>query len=262
MANHYQPSAVLKDRAKGFLNGKYAGAIGITAVYIVLYFVASNILSDISTGVVYLFVKMGAVSFAASVLNYVIGIVLSGAATVIVSVLMLGMSYYYLVLGSGQFPRLSDLFYGFRENAGRNIAASFMINIPLILSLMPGILAGRLYMDTKERNYALAAVILGTAGLVLYFFFDISLKMTYFIIADFPEYTASEAVKAGWRKMSGHRMRLFGLMLSFIPYFILGVLSFGIGLLWVYPLVQESYAQFYLDLMRPKKVSDEWERTV
>ena len=47
-----------------------------------------------------------------------------------------------------------------------------------------------------------------------------------------------------------------------IPYFILGVLSFGIGLLWVYPLVQESYAQFYLDLMRPKKVSDEWERTV
>ena len=57
-------------------------------------------------------------------------------------------------------------------------------------------------------------------------------------------------------------MRLFLLELSFIPYVLLALLSFGLGILWVYPYIQESIAQFYLDLMNPKTVSGEWERTV
>ena len=86
--------------------------------------------------------------------------------------------------------------------------------------------------------------------------------MTFYLLVDFPELSASEALKSSWEKMNGHRMRLFLLEISFIPYILLSLLSLGIGMLWVYPYIQESFAQFYLDLMNPKTVTGEWERTV
>ena len=41
--------------------------------------------------------------------------------------------------------------------------------------------------------------------------------------------------------------------LLFIPMFILGILSFGIGLIWIYPLINESRTLFFLNLMNPEE---------
>ncbi len=262
MAKHYQPSAVLRDNAKGFLNGKYGPAIGTTLIYAGLNAVVTNLVNQISTGLSVVLVNAGASGTAASVILIVLELLLSGVCTVSLSVLMVGLSYYYLKLGSGHMPAVSDIFYGYREDFARSFAASFYVNIILIVSFAPGMVAMGIYTNTRKVNYLYTALILYIIGLVVYIFFDISLKITYYILADFPEYTAKEAVIAAWKKMSGHRGRLFSLMVSFIPYYLLGVLSFGIGLLWLFPLMQESYVQFYLDLMNPKETSGEWERTV
>ena len=41
--------------------------------------------------------------------------------------------------------------------------------------------------------------------------------------------------------------------LLFIPMFILGILSFGIGLIWIYPLINECRTLFFLNLMNPEE---------
>ena len=43
-------------------------------------------------------------------------------------------------------------------------------------------------------------------------------------------------------------MRYFLLELSFIGWSLLGLLTLGIGLLWILPYITQTNTQFYLDL--------------
>ena len=262
MAKHYMPSAVLKDNAKGFLNGKYGSAIGATIIYAVFSNLMINAASIVTDWIKTLFVKLGTTSSGAVIAVFTFSYLLSGIAVIFSSVLMIGASYYYLGIGTGHEPRVSDIFYGFREDFGKNFKAAFGVTLPALVSYIPAFVIYVIYNQTKSKSLLTALVIAAIACTALYIFFDISLKMTFYILVDFPELGAFEALKSSWEKMNGHRMRLFMLELSFIPYILLALLSFGLGILWVYPYIQESIAQFYLDLMNPKTVSGEWERTV
>ncbi|MCL5457095.1 DUF975 family protein [Loigolactobacillus coryniformis] len=52
--------------------------------------------------------------------------------------------------------------------------------------------------------------------------------------------------------MYGHKMDYFILMLSFLGWDILGVLTLGIGFLWIAPYQSATYAAFYNDLVQTK----------
>lgn len=48
--------------------------------------------------------------------------------------------------------------------------------------------------------------------------------------------------------MEGHKMEYFLLVLSFIGWIILGVITFGIGMLLVEPYMMTTLAHYYEDL--------------
>ena len=50
------------------------------------------------------------------------------------------------------------------------------------------------------------------------------------------------------KMMDGHKMDLFLLILSFIGWFLLSILTLGIGLLWLIPYMYTSIAHFYEQL--------------
>ena len=50
------------------------------------------------------------------------------------------------------------------------------------------------------------------------------------------------------RLMRGNKWRLFCLQLSFLGWLLLGCLTLGIGLLWVYPYQSAAEAAFYLEI--------------
>lgn len=56
---------------------------------------------------------------------------------------------------------------------------------------------------------------------------------------------------------NGHKWELFVLDLSFIGWFIVGLLCFGIGLLWVIPYYQVTKANFYLELKKQFEPQEE-----
>ena len=72
--------------------------------------------------------------------------------------------------------------------------------------------------------------------------------MTFYIKNDHPEYTATEAITESRRMMDGHKMDFFLLQLSFIGWWIVGVLCFGIGTLWVQAYNETANAIFYEEL--------------
>ncbi len=77
-----------------------------------------------------------------------------------------------------------------------------------------------------------------------------SYSMAYYVRCDNPNYTATQAIQESQRIMKGNKMRLFCLQLSFIGWFILGVLCFGVGTLWVSAYYKAAEAEFYQDLTR------------
>lgn len=72
--------------------------------------------------------------------------------------------------------------------------------------------------------------------------------MTPYIMAEYPEYGANEAIGISKQLMYGHKWRFFCLQLSFIGWALLCVLTLGIGFLWLLPYKEAANAAFYRDI--------------
>ena len=91
---------------------------------------------------------------------------------------------------------------------------------------------------------ALWSLLLIIPGIVKAF----SYAMTPFILEENPELGANDAIDRSRAMMKGHKFDLFWLLLSFIGWFILNLLTLGIGGLWLGPYMQTSIAGFYEDV--------------
>ena len=72
--------------------------------------------------------------------------------------------------------------------------------------------------------------------------------MAPYIAEDNPELGPGECLRRSEALMYGHKMDLFMLHLSFIGWILLGILSLGIGLLWVTPWMEMAQVKFYEEL--------------
>jgi uncharacterized membrane protein len=72
-----------------------------------------------------------------------------------------------------------------------------------------------------------------------------SYAMTPFILEDNPELSGVEAIHRSRMMMKGHKFDLFWLWLSFIGWFLLSILTCGIGFLWLVPYMETAQAAFY-----------------
>lgn len=70
-------------------------------------------------------------------------------------------------------------------------------------------------------------------------------SMAFYIKNDHPEYDWKKCIDESQRMMKGHKWEYFVLNLSFIGWYIVGALVFGVGALWVFPYHQATQAQFY-----------------
>lgn len=147
---------------------------------------------------------------------------------------------------------------------------SFLIAIFFIKPLAFGLAITMLKFFRGEKEYVVENMfsifsdyprILGTTLLQFVYIFLWSLlllipglikmysyAMTYYILHDNPEIGAEEAICRSMKMMDGHKWRLFCLHLSFIGWWLLCILTLGIGTLWLAPYSQNSTAAFYEDL--------------
>lgn len=76
----------------------------------------------------------------------------------------------------------------------------------------------------------------------------LSYSVTFFIIADNPSIGSLEAIRKSKSMMYGHRWRLSCLGFRFTGWILLGIVTAGIGFLWVGPYMAAAFAAFYRDL--------------
>jgi uncharacterized membrane protein len=143
------------------------------------------------------------------------------AYLIIAGPLLFGLVLFFLKLGRGQEVRGSEIFDGFQRFGDALITFILWILFIVLWSLLlfiPGILAG--------FSYAL----------------------TFFLMADQPDLKGRAALRESRKLMKGHRWKLFCLFCRFIGWYLLGILSLGIGFLWIIPYLWTSMARFYDDI--------------
>lgn len=70
-------------------------------------------------------------------------------------------------------------------------------------------------------------------------------SQAYYILADHPEYTASQALAESCRLMNGYKAKLFLLQLSFFGWMLLVTITLGIAGFWVIPYINCTNVEFY-----------------
>lgn len=145
------------------------------------------------------------------------------ASLIISGPLTVGLYRFFLELIRGKEMELGMLFDGFSIFTTSLKAYLLMILYIILWSLLlivPGIIAA------------------------------ISYSMTLFILADQNNIGASEAILKSKKMMLGNRMRFFLLGCRFIGWFILGILTAGIGFIWIGPYFLTSVSIFYEELKK------------
>ena len=114
---------------------------------------------------------------------------------------------------------------------------------------------GTLFRDSFNRNFwkKLGLVLLrGLITFLLSLLFIVPgivyLYSTYFanqLMCDNPDLSPSEALALSKRMTKGHRGELFVLSLSFIPWMLLTLITFGFATIYVSPYVMVTDALFY-----------------
>lgn len=144
-----------------------------------------------------------------------ISLIISGPMTV-------GLCIFCIALSRNQSPNLSQIFEGFKKfwvSLGAYLLMIIFVLLWAILLIIPGIVAA------------------------------LSYSMTFFIIAENDAVGPLEAINKSKQMMYGSRWKLLCLGLRFLGWILLGILTCGIGFLWVMPYIYVSYAKFYEDLL-------------
>lgn len=145
----------------------------------------------------------------------------SGVNLIVGGPLTLGVSALFLKINREQDFQLEEMFSGFND-FGRALTAYLLILIYVLLwsllLIVPGIIAA------------------------------ISYSMTYFIMADDPHISATDAMRRSREMMMGHKTEYFWLMLSFIGWFIISCFTCGLGFFFLSSYTTMASAIFYRKL--------------
>ena len=139
-----------------------------------------------------------------------------------------------LPLGVGAYNAFRNLLFGQSDDF---IAGAFRIGF----NNWSRNVGGMLLMTIYTVLWTLCLIV---PGIIKSF----SYALTPFILNEEPELSADEAIELSMKMMDGHKMELFLLYLSFIGWYLLALLTCGIGFLWLMPYVYTSQAAFYEDV--------------
>jgi uncharacterized membrane protein len=133
----------------------------------------------------------------------------------------LGLYILYLAVARGQQVSFNQLFEGF-SSFGNALAAYIVSTIFIIL-------------------WALLLIVPGIIAALGY-------SLTFFIIADNRDIDGLMAMRKSKEMMMGNKGKLFCLGCRFIGWFLLCIITCGIGFLWIGPYFLASLSKFYDDV--------------
>lgn len=234
---NYKSFSELKRLARMQLQGRYGTLIGALLIQELLVLFASGLPASLLPGT----------DTVSNVLYYVVAFIIQ----LIAGILQAGVCYLYLKAACGMECHVSDIFYCFTHGADRAIKVEFVLALINAVCMLPSDILSWKYPLVSLTEYDELAMMYGVAVLCMLVYIVVTLAFTpaFYMLMDYPNYSALDILKKSIEVMRGNKMRYFLLGLSFIPWMLLGVVTCGIAMLWIIPYLNMTTTNFYLDLM-------------
>ena len=182
--------------------------------------------------------------------------------------LNVGVIYTFLKLKRNEEVKLFDFLKLTGENFAKSWAIAWMVILKMILPIICVIVAITLYAIMMFTSFkaGFGLLLLGVFVVLIAIFYAVVRGLlyilAYYVAYDHPDMRISEAVSESARLMNGHRGDYFVLILSFLGWGILAVLSLGIGFIWLTPYIQTALICFYDEIVEKDKENSEAKKTV
>lgn len=197
------------------------------------------------------------VSFSAVLSSFnpfVIAIVssLSSAASFFLLVpIEIGYANFFVKQYRGEKPTFKDIFSGFScGHYARNLLTILLATVPILIASFIFGIALSFGLILLQFNKVAAIIILSIFGALLYAFIIIYAYSIYLL-----SYSLCESDKSAWgafkeafEMTNGHKWELFVCDLSFIPWILFVMITFGIGIIFVGPYITTTMAGYYVAL--------------
>lgn len=235
--DRHASSAELKAKAKGQMLGKYGTLVPaflvVEAIMMMINFMATFSL-DTRT-------------MAGLTVQFVIECILQ----LLMGIFLAGQTYMYLNVCCGGNIRINDVFYGFGNHPDKAILIQ-LFQLLLCLVFFVPLFIFMIFFSFADVSVSVMILVFSVTfviGLVGGTIISLQYSQSFFIMLDFPEFTAVQCMRFSREIMKGNKGRRFYLAVSFIPLYLLGLLTCCIGLLFVIPYANTASTNFYLELM-------------
>ena len=179
-------------------------------------------------------------------------VVPKNTAGILISYLTMQTGYQYLLLNMarGKKAGLKDLIYPFQTMPDHVILLAvrlFLLTLACMLPFLGGLIIFALFYQLLISRIIMVLLLIVSFFLILRMTLDYS--QIFLLYLDNPYLSCREIMHQSKNLMKGNRIRYFYLLVSFVGIALLGVVSLGIGFLWITPYMSMTEVEFYRDLI-------------
>ena len=234
-------SGELKRFARELLQGRF----GVPMVSVLIFYFAPNLL---------LFPFQLLLQKNQGTLQSILFSIVSLIIALITTLLAIGMFRIHLSLARTGSCQINDILWAFSHAPLKFIWATIRFSLLVLLCGIPffAVIALAMVMHSTSAISSVVYGILMAISIITYTILTLLVTMRYalvfFLLLDAPQAAVRDAFHESSRLMKGNVGRYFYLILSFLGWNLLALLTCGIGYLWVYPYMMQTYTNFYLDV--------------
>ena len=234
----YMTQRELKNIARDKMLGQYGTAIG---AFLFMRFVLMIALGACSS----LFANHGLMFMIASFIIVLFeGIFAYGELSI------------YLKISVGIPTEMMDVVSAFKGSADKAIKSRLILMI-ILYGCMYSQMGIKYICDTfVAQTGSIITKITGILLTVLCIWLLLTYSQIMYFLHDFSGITVKEACIRSRKLMQGNKLTLLSMYIGFIPIYIVGVLSWMVGLYFIHPYVKMTLTEFYLDRVKKSEKKD------
>lgn len=230
-------SAELKRLSREQLNGHWGFAIGVNLLM-------QLIMSAAMMPFYFLFLisRRGVLQYNI----YMLAVVIIAAVSI---VMQCGINRIYLNFARKKETSVGMMFAEFTRRPDRYILGFLLLFAIELICFLPGIICLVIGIVSGLILASVIGILLYFAGMVPVMIIALRLAMVFYLMVDHSDMGVLEAFRVSSELMQGNKGRLFYIYLSFIGWSLLGMLSCGLGMLWVMPYMTQTLVNFYREVI-------------
>lgn len=238
--NRHALSCAVKARARDALSGHLPLAVltnlSCSAVFVFLYLIG---------------VEMNVYS---GIPGFVFSVTIIWSLDAFFGLFSYGLQGIYLGLEYRRPVQQKDLFAGFSENPRQILLMQIFLASLHVSAMLPASWAAFFLPPHAGKSQIIFAVLFA-AGVCFRLWIRLTYALSFFLLLDFPRGGAWASLQRSRELMRGYKLTLLYLDLSFLPYLVPVICTFGIGQLWVSAYMLSARASFYRALLAEKTAS-------